>query len=158
MYAFLITHGLIPENGAGGAFGYGLLTAGGDSIIVTTTHAGVLDSETQGGDANNPIWHNHFMHLVEGKTGLCDGLEIDTITFEQPGAVNIRGPTASLSDIPSSFTGTDALTMAPLILSPGNNIEQTVSFKLDPKFNQMTGALEAVCVTDIKQAEELIIR
>jgi hypothetical protein len=31
--AFLITHGLIPENGEGGGFGYGLLTAGGDWII-----------------------------------------------------------------------------------------------------------------------------
>jgi hypothetical protein len=61
--AFLTTHGIIPENGEGGAFGYGLLTAWGDSITVTTTHAGVLDSETQGGDANNPIWHNHFVQF-----------------------------------------------------------------------------------------------
>jgi hypothetical protein len=74
--AFLITHGLIPENDEGGGFGYGLLTAGGDSIIVTTTHAAVLDSEAQGGSANNPIWHNHFVQLTMDETGLCPAEEI----------------------------------------------------------------------------------
>ncbi|MGA7368439.1 MAG: hypothetical protein WBX01_04870, partial [Nitrososphaeraceae archaeon] len=45
--AFLKTHGLIPENGEGGAFGYGILTenteSGDGSLTVATTHAGVLD-------------------------------------------------------------------------------------------------------------------
>ena len=89
--AFLKTHGMILENGEGKALGYGMLTAG-DSIIVTTTHAGVLDSKTQGGDWN-----------------------------------------------------------------PGNDVQQAVSFKLDPQFD-MSGALQAVCVNDITDADELIRR
>jgi hypothetical protein len=154
--AFLKTHGLIPENGQGGAFGYGLLTTG-DSIIVTTTHAGVLDSETQGGDAQNPIWHNHDVQLAEGKTGLCPGKEIDTISFEQPGSVDIQGKAANLFDVPSTFDGTDALTNTPMTWNPGNDVQQAVSFKLDPKFD-MSGALQAVCVNDITNADQLIVR
>ncbi len=38
---------LIPINGTGGAFGYGILTDDGDAILVTHTHPGVLDSEAQ---------------------------------------------------------------------------------------------------------------
>ena len=56
--AFLKTHRLIPENGQGGAFGYGILTTntrtGDGSLIVTTTHAGVLDSAEQR-DINDPV-------------------------------------------------------------------------------------------------------
>jgi hypothetical protein len=155
--AFLITHGLIPQNGEGGAFGYGLLTAGGDSIIVTPTHAGVLDSETQGAIKDNPIWHNHFVQLTTGKSGLCPAEEIDTITFEQPGSVEISGRIASLLGIPGTFSGTNALTNTPVTLSPGNDVEQAVSFTLEPHFDS-SGALLAVCVNDITPAENLIVR
>ena len=39
--ANLLTGAKIPLDGSGKAFGYGILT--GDSVIVSTTHAGVLD-------------------------------------------------------------------------------------------------------------------
>jgi hypothetical protein len=68
--AFLKTHGLIPVNGEGGAFGYGILTsnsAGGLGITVATTHAGVLDSAEQV-DINDPIWHNHVVILGSDQT------------------------------------------------------------------------------------------
>ena len=45
--AELTTEGEIPTDGSEGAFGYGILTNDGDAILVSTTHAGVLDSEEQ---------------------------------------------------------------------------------------------------------------
>jgi hypothetical protein len=42
----LIVEGLlIPTDGTGGAFGYGILTEDGDAILVAHTHPGVMDSE-----------------------------------------------------------------------------------------------------------------
>ncbi|HZD35416.1 MAG TPA: hypothetical protein VE130_09450 [Nitrososphaeraceae archaeon] len=41
--------------------------------------------------------------------------------------------------------------------NPGNDDQQAVSFKLDPKFDT-SGALQAVCVNDITDADELIRR
>src|ERR687898_1859964 len=38
---------LIPTNGTEGAFGYGILTDEGNTILIVHTHAGVLDSEAQ---------------------------------------------------------------------------------------------------------------
>src|SRR4029079_5838338 len=49
----------IPKDGSAGAFGYGIITDQG-VLIVTTNHKGVLDSEAQHGDANNPVFHNHY--------------------------------------------------------------------------------------------------
>ena len=78
--------------GPGFAHGTGALTDG--TLIVTTTHAGVLDSETQGGDANNPIPHNHYVNLI----GTVDNPDFDgdcsdqganarvgSLSFESPG-------------------------------------------------------------------------
>ncbi len=46
MGAFLETHGHIPIDGDGGAFNYGILTTEGlYAVVVSTTHAGVQDSE-----------------------------------------------------------------------------------------------------------------
>src|SRR5207245_2621217 len=69
--AILRTNGAIPTDGSGGAFGYGILTSAGTfAVIVSTTHQGVRDSVTQGSGAG-PIWHNHFVRLGFGVTGLC---------------------------------------------------------------------------------------
>src|SRR5438445_13632674 len=54
--AELVTHGLIPKDGSGGAFGYGMLPGAGlDGIIVATTHGCVLDSSRQK-SAHDPAW------------------------------------------------------------------------------------------------------
>ena len=63
------TRASIPKDGNHGAFGYGVLTSG--AAIVSTTHKGVLDSQTQGRDKENPVFHNHYVNLVHD--ALCGG-------------------------------------------------------------------------------------
>jgi hypothetical protein len=155
--AIFRTNAIIPTDGSGGAFGYGIITSQGiAAVIVATTHQGVRDSVTQGADAG-PIWHNHFVQLGFGVTGLCgSNPEVVAITLQQPGKVLISGSQALLQGIPSSFTGTDALTGNPITLSPGHNVQNVVSFILDPKFQG--GSLKAVCVEHITPAQHIIKR
>jgi hypothetical protein len=152
--AFLRTGGVVPKDGSGGAFGYGLLTeAGFDGVIVTTTHAGVRDSEVQD-DASDPVFHNHYVELATGLSGLCEGPEVADLTFESPGDVNVLRRLVVMNDLPFSFSGTSALTDEPLTITPGGNVEDVVSFTLEPKFDN-EGNLDAVCVNDIRSAERL---
>jgi hypothetical protein len=155
MSAFLETHGHIPTDGSGGAFGYGILTSEGlDAVVVSTTHAGVLDSEEQE-DADDPVWHNHFVTLGEGSENCGNDPNVESITFESPGQVNINDNNANLRDIPASFSGTDALTNNDLTIEPGTDVDDVVSFKLSPQFND-NDELEAVCVTDLQSAENIV--
>jgi azurin len=154
MSAFLKTHGHIPTNGDGGAFGYGVLTTEGlNAVVVSTTHAGVQDSEEQT-DANDPVWHNHFVTLGENSENCGKDLQVESITFESPGQVNIENSNADLTKIPSSFSGTDALSKDDLTIEPGTTVEDVVSFTLSPQFND-DDELEAVCVTDLKSADNI---
>jgi hypothetical protein len=155
--ALLITHGIIPKDGSGGAFGYGILTGAGlDAVIVTTTHAGIKDSEVQD-DASDPVFHNHYVKLATGLSGLCDGPEVADLTFESPGDVNVLQELVALRHLPFSFSGTSALTNQPLTITPGGNVENVVSFTLEPKFDD-EGNLAAVCVNDITPAQDLIVK
>jgi hypothetical protein len=155
MNAFLETHGHIPTNGDGGAFGYGILTTEGlDAVVVSTTHEGVQDSEEQT-DANDPVWHNHFVTLGENSENCGDDLQVESITFESPGQVDIENSNADLTEIPASFSGTDALSGDDLTIEPGTDVDDVVSFRLSPQFND-DDELEAVCVTDIKSAENIV--
>ena len=155
MSAFLETHGHIPTDGDGGAFGYGILTTEGlDAVVVSTTHAGVLDSEEQE-DADDPVWHNHFVTLGTDSDNCGDDPNVESITFESPGQVNIDDNNADFTDIPASFSGTDALSGDDLTIEPGTDVEDVVSFKLSPQFNN-DDELEAVCVTDIQSAETIV--
>ena len=101
----IATFGNIPREGQGGAFGYGVLTSGGDTIIVTTTHSGVLDSALQKGDINSPVWHNHYVKL--GSDSSCvsgvnpTGLSVADISYESPGKVGVQGNKVELRDIPT---------------------------------------------------------
>lgn len=133
--AIFKTNGVIPTNGNGNpsAFGYGLQTMGDGSIIVSTTHKGVLDSETQRGDGLNPIFHIHFITLKSAAGLGCPTNAIgavDKITFQSPGRVSIQSTEALQARIPNSFTGTDSFTNDPLTLSPGNNVHMARSFSL----------------------------
>lgn len=155
MSAFLKTHGHIPTNGDGGAFGYGVLTSKGlDAVVVSTTHAGVLDSEEQD-NANDPVWHNHFVTLGDDSKNCGSDKAVKSITFESPGQVKIDDTNADLTAIPDSISGTDALTREDLTLSPGTDAKDVVSFKLSPQFND-NDELEAVCVTDIQSADNIV--
>jgi len=148
----LILEGLlIPTNGTEGAFGYGILTDDGDAILVTHTHRGVLDSEDQS-SIEDPIWHNHFIKLGDvEQCGEHQGV-IDT-TWQSPGEVNINNDSASVSDIPTDeFEGWDSITGEPLSMTLGEDVNDVISFKLNPVFGE--DGLEAVCVTDIRSAEQ----
>lgn len=153
--AVLQAHGHIPTNGNGGAFGYGILTTQGlNAIMVSTTHKGVLDSEDQR-NANDPRWHNHYVSLGADSTHCGSNPAVTSITFQSPGEVVVSKDKAVMSNLPSKFTGTNALTGNPLTLNPGTNVQDVVSFKLQPVFSS-TNQLEAVCVTDIQPADKVI--
>lgn len=155
MNAFLETHGHIPTNGDGGAVGYGVLTDEGlDAVVVSTSHAGVLDSEEQD-DANDPVWHNHFVTLGDDSENCGDDPAVKSITFESPGQVDINDNNADLRNIPASFSGTDALSGDDLTIAPGTDVDDVVSFKLSPQFND-DDDLQAVCVTDLQSAENIV--
>lgn len=153
--AVLRTNGVIPTDGSGGAFGYGIVTSAGlSAVIVATTHQGVRDSVTQGSGAG-PIWHNHFVTLSVITSGPCGGNpQVTAITFQQPGRVLVTSNLALLLRIPASFTGTDALTGKPITLSPGHNVQNVVSFILAPIFSG--GTLKAVCVEHITPAQHIL--
>jgi hypothetical protein len=148
----LIVEGLlIPTNGTEGAFGYGILTDEGDAILVTHTHAGVLDSEDQR-FIEDPIWHNHFLKL--GDVEQCGEHQgVIDITWQSPGEVRINNDSASVSDIPTDeFEGWDSITGEPVSMMLDEDVDDVISFKLDPVFGEE--GLKAVCVTDIRSAEE----
>jgi hypothetical protein len=154
--AILQAHGHIPKDGSGGAFGYGILTSQGlNAIMVSTTHAGVLDSEDQR-NANDPRWHNHYVSLGVDPTGPCESdPAVTSITFQSPGEVVVNKNKAIMSNLPAKYTGTDALTGNPLTLNPGTNVKNVVSFVLEPIFDDEK-ELEAVCVTNIQPADKVI--
>lgn len=155
MSAFLETHGHIPTNGDGGAFGYGILTTEGlDAVVVSTTHAGVLDSEEQTG-VNDPVWHNHFVTLGQDSDNCGNDLNVEAITFQSPGEVDTNDNNADLTEIPASFSGTDAFSGDDLTIDPGTDVDDVVSFRLAPQFND-DDDLEAVCVTDVQSAENIV--
>jgi hypothetical protein len=165
--AFLKTHGLIPQNGEGGAFGYGILTenteTGDGSLIVATTHAGVLDSVKQA-DINDPIMHNHMVMLGEDATNCGTDPAVVKISWLQPGSVHIEGKSISLTNIPNEFSSPSSFNPmgSDEDYNPGNVVQQVVSFKLVPVPSTGGSApdhtLQAVCVTDITPAENLIVK
>jgi hypothetical protein len=164
--AFLRTHGLIPENGEGGAFGYGVLTTNTDSglgLVVATTHQGVLDSQEQS-NINDPIWHNHMVKLGNDPNNCGTDMAVAQITWEQPGDVQIQGKTAHLTNIPNQFSSPSSFNPngPDESYEPGNDVQNVVSFKLVPipagGGSAPDGTIQAVCVTDITPAEDIIIQ
>jgi hypothetical protein len=151
--ARLITEGVIPTDGSGGAFGYGILTNDGDAILVATTHAGVLDSEEQN-YILDPTWHNHLVTL--GDVAECEGDQgVVDITWQSPGEVRINDNGARISDVPTDeFEGWHSITGEDLSMTLGEDVSNVVSFKLRPVFDEHNG-LQAVCVTDIRSAGDI---
>jgi hypothetical protein len=142
---------LIPTNGTEETFGYGVLMDEGDTILVTHTHPGILDSEAQS-FIEDPVWHNHFVKL--GDVEQCEEDQgIIDITWQSPGVVTIDDNAARISDVPTDeFEGWDSITGEPLSMMLGEDVANVISFKLDPVFGE--NGLETVCVTDIRSAEE----
>jgi hypothetical protein len=155
----------IPTNGTHGAFGYGIITEDGDdndnddegeddTILVAHTHSGLLDSESQR-FMEDPIWHNHFVRL--GDVEQCgEDLGVIDITWQSPGEVGIDDNIATISDVPTGeFEGWHSITGEELSMTLGEDVSDVVSFRLDPVFDEEDG-LKAVCVTDIRSAEEVL--
>src|SRR3712207_3750912 len=109
--ATLITEGLlIPTDGSEGAFGYGILTDDGDAILVSTTHAGVLDSEEQNYILDS-TWHNHFVRLGDDVAECGEDQGVIDITWQSPGEVEINDNEARISDVPTDeFQGSHSIT------------------------------------------------
>lgn len=157
------TNGHIPTNGEEGAFGYAIITDKGlDALIVTTSHAGVLDSKEQD-DANDPIFHNHYVALDDNSKECGDDPKIEKITYQSPGKVDIEKRKALLENIPLKFEGTnvdrpgtekhDIELGEDIKFKAGTDVQDVVSFKLDPKFDG--DKIKAICVTDIEPAEDV---
>ena len=151
----------IPTNGTHGAFGYGIITEDGDdeeeddTILVAHTHSGLLDSESQR-FIEDPIWHNHFARLGDVEPCGKDRGVID-ITWQSPGEVGIDDNIATISDVPTGeFEGRHSMTGESLSITLGQaaSVSDVISFKLDPVFEE--DGLKAVCVTDIRSAEEVV--
>ncbi len=154
--ATFISEGPISTNGTEGAFGYGVLSVGGFSIlgnysrnasIVTHTHRGILDSEEQS-SIDDPVWHNHFVTL--GNVEQCGGnLAVINSTWQSPGEVRIDNNNATINQIPTGeFEGTHSITGEPLSMRLGGLREgfSVASFRLNPVIGE--GGLEAICLTD----------
>jgi hypothetical protein len=143
----------IPINGTEGALGYGVRIDGGDTILVAHTHSGFLDSEDQR-FIEDAGWHTHLIRL--GDVEQCEEHKgIVDITWQSPGEVGINDDTATISGVPTDeFKGWDSITGEPLSITLGEDVDQAISFKTDPVFGEDNG-LEAICVTDIRPAEEV---
>ena len=125
----------IPKDGSGGAFGYGIISGAGlEAILVSTTHAGVLDSEAQE-NVNDPVFHNHYVALQDSQadgTGYCPGLEVRDISFQEPGDAEVSKKKAFIEEAPFSFSGTHSLTGAPVSFNADANVGLAVSFTINP--------------------------
>ncbi|MGI9567094.1 MAG: hypothetical protein ACR2LL_08800 [Nitrosopumilus sp.] len=155
--AELETHGIIPTDGTGGAFGYGVITGAGlEAIIVATSHPGVLDSDAQE-YILDPVMHSHFVALQDsqtGGTGLCPGPEVRDITWEEPAEVDVSGDEIEIEEVPTDgFSGTHSITGDPVSFNMGTDVGNVVSFRLAPVFNAANG-LQAVCVNIIDDSPD----
>jgi hypothetical protein len=149
----------IPEDG------YGILTSE-DALIVSTTHGGVYDSQEQNG-ADDPLWHNHLVTLDSDSEECGDDPQVNEITFESPGKVNINGERAQLKNVPTegfeatnvdrpAFDEDDIELGDEITLEPGTDVQDVVSFVLEPQSDG--DVIEAICVTNIQSADNVDIK
>jgi hypothetical protein len=67
--------------------------------------------------------------------------------------VRINDDSATISNIPTDeFEGWNSITGEPLSIMLTGDVEDVISFKLEPVFGEE--GLEAVCLTDTRSAEE----
>ncbi|MBI3639394.1 MAG: hypothetical protein HY223_03675 [Thaumarchaeota archaeon] len=161
--AFLVlANGLIPQNG-GIAAGYGVLTSTDstrqsscegectvNALVVVTSHAGVLDSELQNGDANNPVWHSHYVALGTptdpGCTEIGADFQVTDISFSSPGQVKVNNNVIGLWKAP--------MTDGTFLVGPPSG--QVVSFTLTP-IGLENGNAQAVCISVHQIADAKLI-
>jgi hypothetical protein len=150
--AVIETFGKIPTKGA--AIGYAVGTtefdpSTGGTLIVATTHPGVLDSEEQKGNINSPAWHNHYVE-VGGVAACASEVGVLDISHESPGKVSVDGKKIKIRDVPTGTIDTH-FGLAPNSLNQfttGDPIQAVASFELIPMFG--AEGLEAVCVNVVE--------
>lgn len=99
---------------ATGFKGTGILTE--NSLAVTTTHGGVLDSETQL-NAADPIEHNHYVDLDQASQNCLDTavgnelavFQVAQISWESPGIAMWTENMYKIWEVPKEFDGHSAL-------------------------------------------------
>jgi hypothetical protein len=147
---FIETRDEIPTDGSAGAFGYGVVLSDGKAIV-TTTHAGVLDSELQL-NIRDPVWHNHFVQLANNTACVSD-TAVGDLSFESPGEVIVQDNIALLKKLPASAIGQ----FTNSTITPGSDIQIVASFKLQPLLDLTLlpegNPLVAVCVEDIQSVD-----
>jgi hypothetical protein len=152
LHANLTSNSEISQDGSKGAMGIAIISEKGfESIIASTTHGGVLDSEVQK-NTDDPAWHNHFVKLafnnsISSKCG--NNPEVEELTFQSPGNVTINYTNMQISEIPHKFDAINSLDNNSLSFEQGNSIDKVVTFKLQPHFDAQN-EVEVVCVTDIQ--------
>ena len=111
---------------------------------------------------NDPVFHNHYLTLRENVDECGDDPAVGSLSFDSPGEINIQNKKAVLTDLPAED---ELQTVIPALdkddaeldelneFSPGTDVENVVSFQLEPIVED--GEIEAVCVTDIQPADEL---
>lgn len=157
LHANLTSNNEIVQDGSNGAIGIAIITDKGfESIVASTTHGGVLDSEKQI-NADDPAWHNHFVKLAinnstDSKCG--NNPQVEELTFQSPGDLSINNTDMRISNIPLKFDATNSLDNKSLSFEQGNSIDKVATFKLQPHFDAQN-AVEAVCVTDIQPVGNL---
>jgi len=143
-----------------GFFGYGILpafpTTPTGTLLIATTHAGVLDSQDQV-TKDDPVWHTHYVDLVSDPGTCPDGLSVDAsrLTFTSPGEVKLKDKKLEIKKAPLTdyrdvnfFGGT----LQHYSLGDLDHIGTVVSFTLSvPSWTDMpAGIPAAVCVNDIQ--------
>ena len=108
---------------------------------------------SQGGDQDNPVFHNHYVQLIEDPLcGSDPAVDLNTITFGSPGKLTVGGSNLVQSSLPKSFEG---LTQTNTLIGP-----KVVSFELVAHFenDDPDDKLLAVCVTNIQEADKITER
>jgi len=115
-------------------FGYGIASDYlFNPLLVITTHAGVLDSETQI-DADDASFHSHYVSLIQDiDDSTCAGYEVDYISWQEPADVITRDHVAIMNNIPYEFsanTSTDLNGQVRFVTS--ENVTSAVTFTINP--------------------------
>jgi hypothetical protein len=146
-----------------GAYGYAVITSAGlESILITATHGGVLDSAAQT-DASDASFHNHYVSVQDSQadgSGLCPTLEVKDISWDEPGEVTVLDD-AAIFDGPTEFNSTHSLTGDEVTFSNLGLVGSVVSFTITPVDGNGDFSVDpivAVCIDAVGVADPLIDR
>ena len=136
----------IPQDSNDASYGYGVITEETffDTILVTTTHPGFMESVEQQ-SPDDAKWHNHYLTLTDDSVeNECTGLEVADISFDTPGDVKIYGENI-VFDGTRTLDSVNPLTGVDNTFHAGETIVGIVSFELEPVFDG-DGELTNICV------------